>query len=104
MLITRDPFCGKYYSFWNPVPLYNGRLKPGAPWVTAGRTPFAAAVSDNGLDFSEPVNVEDDPERGFCYPAAMFLGKGKMLLSYCCGGAQDGNCLTRLRIRHIVFG
>ncbi len=98
MLIARNPFSELYYAFWNPIPLYNGRIAPDAPWIDAGRTPFVMAVSKDGTSFSPFTVLEDDPTRGYCYPAVHFLGEKEMLLSYCCGGPDDGMCLTRTRI------
>ena len=104
MLIRRNPYSGIYVAFWNPIPEYNGRICPDAPWIDAGRTPFVAAVSENGLDFSAYTVLEDDPTHGYCYPAVCFLDAKTFLLSYCCGGAEDGNCLTRTRIVRISLG
>ncbi len=98
MLIRRNPFSGLYYAFWNPIPNYNGRISPDAPWIHAGRTPFVMAVSENGTDYSPYTVLEDDPSHGYCYPAVCFLDEKTFLLSYCCGGPEDANCLTRLRI------
>lgn len=103
MLIMRNPFSGIYYALWNPVPNYNGRYPADAPWITAGRTPFVLAQSENGIDYSEYTVIEDDPGRGFCYPAMLFLSEKEMLLSYCAGGRDDGSCLTRTRIRKITL-
>ena len=103
MLIERNPYSGLFYAFWNPIPLYNGRLDPDAPWIAAGRSPFVMAVSENGVDFSPFTVLEDEPERGYCYPAVHFLNAKEMLLSYCCGGPDDGVCLTRTRIIHITL-
>ena len=103
MLITRDPFSGLYYAFWNPVPNYNGRLDPNARWVHAGRTPFVMAVSADGRGWSDYTVLEDDPEHGYCYPAAFFPEPGVLLLAYCCGGEEDGTCLSKTVIRRIVF-
>lgn len=103
MLIRRNPFSGLYYAFWNPIPEYNGRISPDAPWIDAGRTPFVAAVSENGTDFSAYTVLEDDPTHGYCYPAVCFLDDKTFLLSYCCGGQEDGNCLTRTRIVRITL-
>lgn len=102
MLIRRNPFSGLYYAFWNPIPEYNGRIAPDAPWIDAGRTPFVMAVSENGTDFSAYTVLENDPTHGYCYPAVSFLDAKTFLLSYCCGGPDDGNCLTRTRIVRIV--
>ena len=103
MLILRNPYSGIYYSLWNPVPNYNGRIDPTKRWVNAGRTPFVLAQSENGIDFSEYTVIEDDPEHGYCYPAICFLDEKTLLLSYCCGGPDDGMCLTRTRIRKITL-
>ena len=61
------------------------------------------AVSENGTDFSPYTVLEGDPERGYCYPAVLFLSETELLLSYCCGGPADGKCLTRTRIVRITL-
>jgi len=53
MLIVKNPYSGIYYSVWNPIPNYNGRLDKTKRWIHAGRTPFVMAQSVNGLDFSD---------------------------------------------------
>lgn len=103
MLIRKNPFSGIYYAVWNPVPNYNGRKDPCGRWVSAGRTPFVFAQSENGLDFSEFTVLEDEFDHGYCYPALHFLSEKEMLLSYCCGGPEDRICLTRTRIRKITL-
>ena len=103
MLIRRNPFSGIYYALWNPIPNYNGRIQPGGRWVNAGRTPFVLAQSEDGERFSPYTVLEDDPGHGYCYPALYFLSEKEFLLSYCCGGEEDGMCLTRTRIRRGVL-
>lgn len=103
MLIMRNKYSGIYYAVWNPVPNYNGRLDPNGRWVNAGRTPFVIAQSENGIDFSQYTVLEDDKECGYCYPAIEFLNENEMLISYCCGGPDDGMCLTKTRIRKIFL-
>lgn len=103
MLIARNPYSGIFYSVWNPIPNYNGRLDGQKRWIHAGRTPFVIAQSENGTEFSGYSVMEDDPVHGYCYPAIFFLNEKEMLISYCCGGEEDGMCLARTRIRHIVF-
>lgn len=99
MKIKRDPVSDTLYAVWNPVPCYNGRYISPAGW---GRTPLAAAKStDDGQSWSQPVLIEDDPERGYCYPALHFTADGCMLAAYCRGGPEDGMCLCRLGIRKI---
>lgn len=99
MLIRRNPYDGRYYAFWNPIPLYNGRIGRNEKWVHAGRTPFVMAVSEDGIDFSEYTVIENEPDHGYCYPAVFFLSEKKMLLSYCSGGPEDGMCLTKTTLR-----
>ena len=103
MLIRRNPFSGVYYALWNPIPNYNGRIDPTRRWINAGRTPFVMAQSLDGVTFSPFTVLEDDPGRGYCYPALYFLDERTFLLSYCCGGEADGMCLTRTRIRRGVL-
>lgn len=103
MKLARNPYSGKVYAIWNPVPEYDGRnADPPCMWITAGRTPLVMADSDDGIRFGEPVMLEDDPCRGFCYPAIFFLDAQQMLLSYCSGGKADSACLCRTTIRHIT--
>ena len=103
MLIRQNPYGGLYYAVWNPVPNYNGRLSAEKRWIHAGRTPFVLAQSENGLDFSEYAVLEDKPDHGYCYPAMLFLSETELLLAYCCGGAEDGTCLSRTGIRRITL-
>ncbi|MCH5197387.1 MAG: exo-alpha-sialidase [Oscillospiraceae bacterium] len=103
MLILKNPYSGLYYSIWNPIPNYNGRLDKNKRWIHAGRTPFVLAVSENGLDFSDYTVIENNPDHGYCYPAILFLNEKEMLLSYCCGGEEDGTCLSKTAVRHITL-
>ncbi len=103
MLLTRDPFSGRVFAFWNPTPNFNGRLPENGPWISAGRTPFVMAVSADGFRFSSYTVLGEEPDRGYCYPAAFFTDADTLLLSYCCGGPEDGTCLTRTVIERIVL-
>ena len=103
MLIRRNPYSGQYFAFWNPIPLYNGRLDPDEKWVHAGRNPFVIAVSEDGRAFSRYTVIENEEEHGYCYPSAFFLGEKEILLSYCSGGPEDGMCLAKTTIRRIVL-
>ncbi len=103
MLIRRNPHSNICYAVWNPIPNYNGRINPNSKWVNAGRTPLVMAQSDDGINFSEFIVLEDEPTHGYCYPALYFLNEKEILLSYCCGGEEDGMCLTRTRIRKITL-
>lgn len=103
MLIKMNPYSCIYYAFWNPVPNYNGRLYNEKRWIHSGRNPFVAAVSENGTDFSRYAVIESDPFHGYCYPSVLFLNEKEFLLSYCCGGEEDYNCLTHSVIRRITL-
>ncbi|MBR6321616.1 MAG: exo-alpha-sialidase [Lachnospiraceae bacterium] len=99
MKIVRCPADQSFLALWNPVPLYNGRALTKAGW---GRTPFVMAKStDEGLSWSDPEIIEDDPDCGYCYPAAFFTEDASLLLAYCAGGASDGSCLARLNIQKL---
>ena len=101
-----SPLCMKrgwdenIYAIWNPIPVYNGR-EVDKEFFTGGRTPLVIAVSkDNGQTFTDPVAFEEEPDRGYCYCALHFT-KEALLLAYCAGGKEDGNCLGRTVIRRI---
>ena len=90
---------GVIYAVYNPVPLYNERVRTNAGW---GRTPFVIRKStDDGRTWGPHTIIEDDPERGFCYPALFFTNDDSMLCAYCRGGAEDKACLNRLGIMKI---
>ncbi len=101
MLIKRNPHSGKYYVVWNPTPEYN--LRPRSAIWTGGRTPLVMAESDDGVRFSDPVVLEDDPTRGFCYPAMYFLDEKTILMSYCSGGIPEASCLKKTTLRKIIL-
>ena len=103
MKIEVNPHSGIYFAVWNPIPNYNGRRTDTERWITAGRTPLVMAACENGIDFGGQAVIEDDAERGFCYPAMHFLSKSTVLLAYCGGGASDGNCLSKTVIKKITF-
>ena len=47
---------------------------------------MAAALGDPAdHSWSDPILLEDDPARGFCY-TAIHPTKDAVLLAYCCGG------------------
>ncbi len=98
MKIARNPYNGRYYAVWNPIPNYNGRkIAKGS----IGRTPLVIAESEDGINFSEYCVIEDDSERGFCYPAIFFVNEKRLLVSYCSGRAEEGCCLCSTTIRRI---
>ncbi len=74
-----------------------GKRGPG------GRTPFVLRKStDGGKTFGKLNIIEDDPNRGYSYPAMFQTNDGRLLLGYCRGdGITDGNNLCRLGIAEV---
>ncbi len=98
LLIKQNPCSGIYYAIWNPNPITPSHPRGEAVW---GRTPYVMAQSTDGLNFSAPVFIETDPNKGYCYPALEFLDEKTMLLAYCSGGKEQGCCLDRTVIRRL---
>ena len=91
---------GVVYAVYNPVPSYNGHFRTPA---TANRTPLVIRKStDDGRSWSDPIAIEDDKERGYCYPALFFTKDNSILVSYCRGGLPEEEfCLQRMGITKI---
>lgn len=90
---------GVLYAAYNPIPLYNGRGHSDISW---GRTPFVIRKScDWGRNWGDLYIIEDDPNRGFCYPSMFVTKDGHLLCAYCRGGIEDRCCLNRLGIAKI---
>lgn len=101
-LCTKRLSDGRILAVWNPIPNYNGRKTIVNEFRTAGRNPLVMAFSeDDGTTWTEPVVIESDESRGYCYTAIIELEDGSVLLGYCAGGAEDKGILNRLRIRKI---
>lgn len=97
--IAQDPSTGVLYAAYNPDPNSNGKPLSRAGW---GRTPLAVRKStDDGRSWGPLGIIEEDDDRGFCYPAMFFTADGAMLCAYCRGGSEDGICLARLGIMKI---
>jgi len=90
---------GRLLAVWNPVPLYQTRIRKGWSW---GRTPLACAVSgDDAKSWTAPLLVEDGQDNGgYCYTAIHAEPDG-VLLAYCAGNESDRICLAKLRMRRI---
>ena len=94
--IKRIPNTEIFVAVYNPVPTPADRPQYG--W---GRTPLVLRTSSDGCKtFGKTVEIENDPESGYCYTAIHFTEE-EMLLAYCAGGPADNGCLNRLRIRSI---
>ncbi len=101
MLIAKNPYNGRYYAVWNP---FREDREPPLPRYpnTWGRTPLVFSESENGLDFCEPVCIEDDLRRGYCYPSLFFLSERTALVSYCSGGGEIAP-LQKTTVSKIAF-
>lgn len=89
---------GVLYAVYNPIPNYNSRLTKNS-W---GRTPLVIRKSlDDGMTFGVMNVIEDDENRGYCYPAMFFTNDGSVLVSYCRGGYEEKACLVRVGINKI---
>ena len=91
-------YNGTAYAIYNPIPNYNGRINQDGTW---GRTPFILRKSADMSRFGGINVIEDDPSRGYCYPAIFKTNDRCLLLGYCRGSADDGNTLCRLGISKI---
>ncbi len=55
------------------------------------RTPFVLRSSvDEGATWSDPVILEEDPDRGYCYTAMFETRDEALLLAYCRGRTEQG--------------
>lgn len=98
MEMARNEETGVLYAIYNPYP----RTLLADKGISEGRTPLIIRKSlDDGKTWSYPFIVEDDPNRGYCYPAVFFTKDQSMLCAYCRGGKEDGRCLARLGIMKI---
>ena len=92
-------YDGVTYAVYNPIPSYNGRVSAPGTW---DRTPFVIRKSTDGGNTFGPLNlIEDDPTRGYCYPAIFKTEDNHLLIAYCRGNHEDGNTLCRLGIARI---
>ncbi len=95
MKVARHP-DDTLYAIYNPIPSYNGRYR--SPWGW-GRTPIVIKKStDDGRTWGEYTVIEDDEQKGFCYPGVFFTNDGCALIGYCRGGEPDKSCLAHLGI------
>lgn len=90
---------GTVYAVYNPIPRYNGRNHP--EWYS-DRTPLVIRKSSDGVNFGPLNYIEEDPARGYCYPAIFETKDGCLLCAYCRGNADDRGCLNRLGIMKIT--
>lgn len=100
MELARNEETGVLYAAYNPYP----RSLLADKGISQGRTPFIIRKSlDDGKTWSYPFVVEEEPDRGYCYPAMFFTKDKSMLCAYCRGGEADKSCLARLGIMKIAL-
>ena len=102
MLISRNPYGGKYYAVWNPYKDDPESVEHPRFRNTWGRTPLAIAESDDGINFGGFQLIESDIHRGYCYPVMFFLSENEALMSYCSGGG-DIVPLQKTTVSKITF-
>ena len=101
MEMAKDENTGTLYAVYNPIP---GHLPRSRDYegVSMGRTPLVVCKStDDGASWGKQNIIEQEKDRGYCYPAMFFTKDGCMLCAYCRGRAEDGLCLSRLGIMKI---
>lgn len=83
--MKRCPETGYLVAIWNDYhPSRSVKFVPGV----MGRSPLVLAVSkDEGRTWQDHMVLEDSPDHGFAYTAMLFH-KGRLFLSYCCGGTE----------------
>ena len=100
MQVKRNPADGSLIAVWNPIPNYNGRKQYAG--FFEGRTPIVYARStDDGKTWSEPVVIEGAEDCGYCYPCIFFTNDNSILVGYCSGSPEDGDCLASSTVRKI---
>lgn len=99
--LKRMPDTGFLLAVWNPIPNYQTRMFERH---TGGRTPLVGAISRNeGRTWGDFFAIEQEDGRGgYCYTAIHFSGDS-VWLAYCAGEPEDGNRLSRLRIRKMML-
>jgi len=98
--MKRIPHNGYLLAVWNPIPNYQTRVLSKAGW---GRTPLVGAISkDEGTTWNKFFLIDDDDDAGYCYIAIYFVDDA-VLLAYCAGGAKEGICLAKLRVKRIIL-
>ncbi len=99
--MKRIPDTGNLLAVWNPIPNYNGRRENSPIQWNCGRTPLTMSISkDDGKTWGNIIDIENEPDYGYCYTAIHFI-ENSVILAYCSGGPSDGCCLSRLRARKI---
>jgi sialidase-1 len=98
--MKRIPQNGYLMAVWNPIPNYQTRVLSKAGW---GRTPLIGAISkDDGATWENYFTIDNNEDAGYCYVAIYFIDDA-VLLAYCAGGADDGICLAKLRVKRIML-
>ncbi|MBR5454001.1 MAG: exo-alpha-sialidase [Clostridia bacterium] len=80
MKIAKNPYSGKYYAVFNPIPEYVGRVTPS---YVMGRTPLVMAELSSDSRRPEKIFPICECEcKGYSDPAVTFISSDEFLLSY----------------------
>jgi len=91
--LTRLPGTNSLLVIWNDL---NGKPLSYRISRPPKRTPLCVALSrDGGRTWSKSKAIETDPESGFCYTAAEWIGD-RLLLGYCAHKSRWGLQTTQI--------
>jgi len=98
--VRKNPYSGKTYAIWNPVPKYNGQV---IPKDHSSRAPLAIAETDGSVSRILKMDyIHSDLTRSYCYVAPLFLDEKEMLIAYSSGDASAGEkSMDRLTISKV---
>lgn len=98
--IRKNPYSGKTYAFWNPIPKYNDRK--GIP-AQFGRSPLVVAETDDTVSRILKLEyVHSDLTKAYCYIAPMFLNEKEAIIAYGNGDSNLGEkSLQRLAVSKV---
>lgn len=98
--IRKNPYSGKIYAFWNPVPPYNGKEKAAGH---SGRSPLAIAEMDENVSrILKMEYVHSDLSKAYCYVAPLFLSEKDAVIAYSSGDASLGEkSMQRLAVSKV---
>ena len=87
--VRRNPYSGKIYAFWNPIPDYNGRK--GRAYGIENRSPLMVAeMNEDVTQIIKMEYVHSDTTKAYCYIAPLFLNEKEVLLGFGSGDVTLG--------------
>ncbi len=100
--LSKNPYSGKIYAFWNPIPVHNGR---SGSKERPARSPLAVAEVGKNLSNLEWMDIaEEDRSAGYAYTAIFYTNENEALIAYCAGKpTEDRGMLCRLNISRVCL-